>query len=336
MKAAGFSLVAGLALVAGLVVWQGVDDVAALLALAGGSLLLVGAFHLLPFLATTLAWRSLLRAQGVEQPWWRLFAWRWLGDSINALLPVAQVGGEVVRGRLLAGSGVGAAAVGAGIIVDLTMGLVSLVVFILGGMALLLAGGGGRESLFQLGFGVGVFALMLWAFWAVQRSGALMRLAHLLERHEAAGRAWVALGGGAAALDRELAALYARRGAVLGCLLWRLAAWVLGALEVWLALWVLGHPVGVLEALILESLGQAFRNAGFAIPGALGVQEGGLMMVGGLIGLPPEVALALGLVKRVRDLTLGVPALLLWLGLRAVRARDADLKGAELSPLRPE
>ena len=63
---------------------------------------------------------------------------------------------------------------------------------------------------------------------------------------------------------------------------------------------------------MLESLGQAARSTGFAIPGALGVQEGGFLVVGLQLGIPGEVALGVSLVKRVRDVLLGLPGLASW------------------------
>jgi hypothetical protein len=64
------------------------------------------------------------------------------------------------------------------------------------------------------------------------------------------------------------------------------------------------------NALLLESVGQAIRGAGFAIPGALGVQEGGYLLLAPLAGLPPSAGLALSLAKRTRELLLGIPGLL--------------------------
>lgn len=83
----------------------------------------------------------------------------------------------------------------------------------------------------------------------------------------------------------------------------------MGTGEVWLALHLLGSPVGWGEALMLESLGQAIRGAAFFIPGSLGVQEGGYLLLARLIGLPPEAALALSLAKRARELLLGLPGI---------------------------
>ena len=63
----------------------------------------------------------------------------------------------------------------------------------------------------------------------------------------------------------------------------------------------------------MESLSAAVGSAAFLIPGALGVKEGGIMVIGNFIGISPEVALALALVKRVRELLIGIPGLITWL-----------------------
>jgi uncharacterized membrane protein YbhN (UPF0104 family) len=73
---------------------------------------------------------------------------------------------------------------------------------------------------------------------------------------------------------------------------------------------MVNHPVSWFNALLLESLGQAIRGAAFAIPGALGVQEGGYLLLAPLAGLPPDTALALSLAKRAREMLLGIPGLL--------------------------
>ena len=85
-----------------------------------------------------------------------------------------------------------------------------------------------------------------------------------------------------------------------------LVGWLVGTGEVWLALQFLGHPVDWVDALLLESVGQAIRGAAFAIPGSLGVQEGGYLLLAPLVGLPPETALALSLAKRAREIALGL------------------------------
>jgi hypothetical protein len=66
------------------------------------------------------------------------------------------------------------------------------------------------------------------------------------------------------------------------------------------------------EALVIESLLHAIRGAAFAIPGALGAQEGGLVLLCAIFGIPPEQAIALSLVKRAADVVVGAPGLLAW------------------------
>jgi uncharacterized membrane protein YbhN (UPF0104 family) len=74
----------------------------------------------------------------------------------------------------------------------------------------------------------------------------------------------------------------------------------------------MGIDAGFGTALILESLSQALRGAAFPVPGAIGVQEAGMVVLGRLLGLEPEAALALSFVKRVPDVVIGLPALWAW------------------------
>jgi uncharacterized protein (TIRG00374 family) len=102
----------------------------------------------------------------------------------------------------------------------------------------------------------------------------------------------------------------ADRKAVLRAMLLHSLSWSVGALEVWVALLALGHRVGLLQAFVIESLAMAARSAGFAVPGAVGLQEGGFVLVCGLFGVPAETALALSVLKRLREVLIGAPALM--------------------------
>jgi hypothetical protein len=113
-------------------------------------------------------------------------------------------------------------------------------------------------------------------------------------------------------LHTALRACYANPVAMLLSIAWHMVSWLLGGAEVCIALHFLGHDVGIGPGMVIESLGQALKAVGFAVPGALGVQEGGYIVVCGLFHLSPEIGIALSLIKRLREVALGLPALAAW------------------------
>ena len=135
--------------------------------------------------------------------------------------------------------------------------------------------------------------------------------------------------GEVAGLHEAITGLYRDPRRLLRAAWWHSISWLLGGLEICLALHVLGRDVGVGPGMVIESLGQALKAAGFAVPGALGVQEGGLIVVCGLFGISPDLSIALSLVKRLREVGLGLPALLMWQRLEAGSNRKlASVSGA--------
>jgi len=137
---------------------------------------------------------------------------------------------------------------------------------------------------------------------------------------------WLSLDG-VRGLHDAIQEMHGRPRALAASGAWHLLGWVLGTLEVWVALVFMGIPVGLREAFILESLGQAARSAGFAVPSGVGVQEAGYLVTGAMLGLAPETALALSLAKRLREVGMGLPALLAWQwleGRRLWRHRSAS------------
>jgi len=127
-------------------------------------------------------------------------------------------------------------------------------------------------------------------------------------------------------LQHSLDEIYAhRRGLAAGFAL-HLTGWIVSAIEAWLALHLMGVNLDLSAIISIESLLYAIRSVAFAVPNAVGVQEGAYVMLGAIFGLPPEMALALSLLKRGRDLVIGVPALLTWQALEGgalFRKREA-------------
>jgi len=307
---ASLAILLGLTAAIVLIIVHGASEVGAAIAAAGWGIAAVVAARLVPILADGCFWR-LLFPPG-ERPRLSLLLWtRWIGEAVNTLLPGLQVGGALVRTRLLVLKGVPGRFAGASVVVDLTLSTLTQLLFTLIGLGFLVSYYGDSGIARGAGIGVLVGLALLGGFYFSQRKGLFRGLASLFSR-VAKGRAWVATVGGAEALDSTIRAVYRQRWAVLGNAAGQLAAWVVGASEVWLTLYFMGHAVSIGDALLLESLVLAVRAAAFIVPGAFGVQEGALMLLGALVGLPSEVALGLSLVKRVREIVLGVPALLVW------------------------
>jgi hypothetical protein len=98
------------------------------------------------------------------------------------------------------------------------------------------------------------------------------------------------------------------------------AAWIGNGVVVWLGFRLIGARVDLVGALAIESLVYAIRSAAAFIPNALGVQEGAYLVLGPLFGVGPDMALAMSVLKRARDIAIGVPVLLLWQAAEGRRA----------------
>jgi putative membrane protein len=200
----------------------------------------------------------------------------------------------------------------AAITVSTTLQTFAQILFVLGGVALLGAHAS-HVSQYALRTSAllvsGLLALQVGGFYLLQRRGFFAKLMRAANRFSGK-RDWSQWMSQAEAMDLAVQLTYGRNGLVAASFVLSLVGWFVGTGEVYLITQLLGHPVSWSDALLLECLGQAIRGAAFAIPGALGVQEGGYLLLAPLAGLPPDVALALSLAKRARELLLGLPGLL--------------------------
>jgi hypothetical protein len=233
-----------LGLVAGLIAATHHREVAAAIAVAGWSLGLVLLVHLGTLIADTLGWQALLPAAG-RPALCALLVKRWIGAAVNALLPVAQLGGDVVRAQLLARAGVGGPVAGASVVVDVTAGLITQILFLVLGVGLFLSQSHDAGWLAPLLGGLAVFGALVAGFLLAQRRGlfgALAAVAACVTR----GRTWPDLIGGAGAIDPAIAAIYRDHAKLARCAFWRAFGWLWGSVEFWLAFRrnPSGHAVG--------------------------------------------------------------------------------------------
>ena len=257
------------------------------------------ALHLFQLWLSARAWRCLLPSGLLNEGLVR--------EGINSLLQDAHVGGEAVGAQLLARRGPSLAVSAASVVVDMTLEFFTQLAFLLIGVGVLAAvpaGNGWRGWLYA----AATIAVGLAGLLAVQRFGILRMIERVSRRIAVRWPPAARLTG----LDGAAAAIYRRPRALLHSAALHLLAWILGTVETWAVLHALGWPVAVQTALVVESLGMAARSAGFAIPGALVVQETGFALAAVAAGLPHDVGLSLSLVKRVREVAVGLIGLTLW------------------------
>ncbi|ARN82061.1 lysylphosphatidylglycerol synthase domain-containing protein [Methylocystis bryophila] len=318
LPAQAFTLAAGalgLAALAALVAHEGYETIVETLGRAGWGLLWIVPFHALPLTLDAEGWRALLRPRDPEGFATRPFL-LWVAavrEAVSRLMPVASIGGEIVGIRLVLLRRLNGAAVAASVIVEVLLTLVNQILFTALGLALLLMIVKKTPLVDTLLWGLAASALAPVALALLLRYGSpFTRLALLVERTLGERYGLAALTGGAAALDDEVLQLCRRYGRLWAALAWQLAGMIAGSFETWLVLELFGHPTTPWNAIALESLCSAIRNLVFFVPGALGVQETGLILIGALIGLPSDVAIALSLAKRFREILVGLPALASW------------------------
>jgi putative membrane protein len=191
------------------------------------------------------------------------------------------------------------------------------------GLIVAVTGGQGFVRPTLIGAVIGVLAIL--GFYVVQRLGMFRFIAKMISRL-ANAEDWHSLVHSGHTLDQAIRRLYARRSGVIGCCASTATSLLLGSGEIWIALHALGLRATLVNAIILQSMVLAIRSAVFPVPGALGVQEGGYVLVGSLLGIPGDAAFALSLIARVRELILGIPGLIAWQVIearRVLRVRSA-------------
>ena len=302
---------AGAALFTALLIRQGAADVGRGVAAAGWALLAIAIYHLLvPVFLDAVAWWVLFPKP--ERPRLRQLFWmRWVGESVSTLVPSAAVGGDIIRARLAALHGARLTVSAASVLVDITLGVFTQAAFTILGLVLLVNATGQKSFVGPtlLGTLAGVAAVA--GFYFVQRLG-MFRFLALIVSKLASSKEWHSLIEGGATLDETIRQLYARRGGVIACCAVTIVSLVGGSGEIWIALHALGLHATVVNAILLQSMVLTIRSVAFPVPGGIGVQEGGYLVVGSLLGIAGDAAFALSLIARVRELTLGIPGLIVW------------------------
>jgi glycosyltransferase 2 family protein len=253
------------------------------------------------------------------QPLHVVIAARQLRDSSSDVLPITQLGGVAFAARAFVLAGLDWFEASASVIADLTTETFAQGLYVLVGVAASLSLLR-RSALLSPWTGAmlgGALLLSLGSFFfaIVQMNGS--RWAEKLH-----GRLFAATAAHAQSFSTAVQAIYRARGRVALSILLQFAGWIASGLWLWVVLAVMDVHAGLWSAIAIQALVEGLRSATVFIPAAIGIQEAGYAAVAPVFGLPPEIGLAVSLLRRARDILVAVPVLLLWQFIEGRRVAD--------------
>jgi putative membrane protein len=253
------------------------------------------------YLCDTLGWRfSFGRPPAV--PFRTLFLIRTAGEAINNLTPFAYMGGEPIKAHLLVRCQIPIVeGMAASILAKLIMTIAQFLFVALGGI-LAVSYLVERAILWGIGGILLAAAVLLVGLVRGLQRGMFVRLHRLLARWRVTLPLVERWREQVRRLDETISAMYRhhRQRLVLALSL-HLLGWVLGALEVLVIFAAVGRPIGFREALAIEALASVAKGVAFFIPGSLGVQEGGIVLLFAAFGFSSGLGLTFSLVRRIRE-----------------------------------
>jgi putative membrane protein len=311
--------VLGLALAFYLVMYVGLGAVfSAAVAVGWSGFALLCLYVLVPFLILGAAWYVLLPDSPVSEV--RIFVWaRMVRDAATEVLPFSQLGGIVIGARAAILHGVSQPQSFASMIVDVTTEMLAQIAYIALGVAIFSART--PRTPFTLSLTTGLIIGLVLAASAGAGFLALQRYSQKMTA-KITTRIFPGAIAATSAVTAALHAIYRSPARVGVSVALHLAGWIASAIGAWIAFRLIGARVDLGAVLAIESLICATRSIAFMIPNALGVQEAAYAVLAPLFGVGAEIGLAVSLLKRARDIAVGVPVLLIWQAVEGQRALD--------------
>jgi glycosyltransferase 2 family protein len=298
-----------------------------MLSVGGESFVLLCAWQLFTMVVLGIGWRvaaPLNDARHVSP-----FVWgRIVRDSAGSCLPFSAVGGFALGVRAVTLHGISWSVAAFSMVVDLTAEFLAEIAFAVAGLLVLLARSVDLSLTRPIMIGLALALVVGAVVLRFQKGAALLIVRFGRKIHDD----WFAGSGEhEAASEHEFAAMYSRTGRMALCIAAHLVGWLCKGFGNWLAFQLLGSDIDVMGALAIEALLHALLIPAFVVPGYAGVQEAGYAGVGVLFGIPPEISLSVSLLRRARDIAIGIPILLIWQLVEMRRLRDRDRLNSPLT-----
>jgi uncharacterized protein (TIRG00374 family) len=308
-------LVLGLLTFAGLVWHIGpAHIVEAATSLGFGVVLVILLPSVLMYLLEAYGWRLTLGPQAHRVSFLRLFAIRTAGEAVNMTTPAAYVGGEPLKAYLLKRHGVPIVDAMASVVTAKTIMTLAEVLFILVGIivsfwtmsAIRTPSTRATGSSTPVGAAVFTGVLLLFGmslFLTMQRRGLFIGLLSLLRRCRVRIAYLESREDKLRALDGAIIDFYARDRRALGFSIGMFfLGWMAESLEVYVMLYCIGPPADVLTSISIGALAVVIKGGAFFIPGSLGAQEGGYLLLLMAHGYSDLAGITFAILRRVREL----------------------------------
>ncbi|MDH5639850.1 MAG: flippase-like domain-containing protein [Nitrospira sp.] len=303
-----FLLTLGLA-VLGFLIWHigpgNIYDAATKLGPAALVVILIPS--LIMYIVEAYGWKIVMGRSADTVPFWRLLAIRTAGEVVNMTTPTAYLGGEPLKAYLLKKYHVPMAEGAASVVIAKTTMTIAEVFYILVGIALgfLLLGTGSSvgQTVTAALLSVGLLVCSIAGFVFIQRRGLFASILGLvrklglrigfLESQEEHLRS----------IDHTIQEYYRhhQRAFYLSIGVYFLG-WVAESVEVFVILHFLGGPTDILSAFSIGALAVFIKGGSFFIPGSLGAQDGGNVLLLQAFGYSDVTGLAFALLRRFREL----------------------------------
>jgi putative membrane protein len=312
--------VLGVTIVVGLLSYCGFGNVTAAVGRIGWPEfgVIVG-WQFLLFIVLGLAWYAITPSGGAAHAGVLIWA-RMVRDASGNCLPFSQLGGFVFGTRAATLWGMSWVTATASTVVDVTAEFLAQIAFTAIGLGILLSRAPDSAIALPVEIGLGLAVVGCFAFIWLQNGAAPLfaKLGKLI----ASGRLSDAQDR-VAVLQAELGMIYGNAPRLALGFATHLIGWLMAGAAGWIAYRALGVPIAFDDVLAIEALLSALAAAAFLVPVNAGVQEAGYAGLGAIFGVPPELSLGVSLVRRARDVVVGVPILLLWQYLEVRRLRVA-------------
>ena len=267
---------------------------------------------LIMYVIEAYGWKVTLGPTAKHVPFWRLLAIRTAGEVVNMTTPTAYVGGEPLKAYLLRKHYVPMVEGLASVVIAKTTMTIAEVLFILLGIALafwaLGANGSSGHTIAAALLSVGLLLFGTAAFVFVQRKGLFTWMLEFLRKIGLRIGFLEARAEQLRSLDRTILDFYTHnRPAFYASTGLFFLGWLAEALEVFVMIYYLGGPSMMLSAISIGALSVFIKGGTFFIPGSLGAQDGGNLLLLKAFGYSDVTGITFALLRRFRELV--------WIGL---------------------